>query len=55
MRWSARSLLDFSYTPAINDAFEGTWAHGDPIDIHNLDESTHSPSNDGESDIEAPT
>ena len=32
MAWSVRKLLDFSYTPAINEAFEGTWAHGDPPD-----------------------
>ena len=33
MKWSVRGLLDFSYIPAINQAFEGTWAHGDPADI----------------------
>ena len=27
MQWSVRTLIDFSYTPTINDAFEGTWAH----------------------------
>ena len=25
MRWSVRDLLDFSYSPGINEAFEGTW------------------------------
>ena len=34
MTWSVRMLLDFSYIPAINTAFEGTWAHGDPVDNH---------------------
>ena len=32
MKWSVRELLEFSYTPAIDRAFEGTWAHGDPAD-----------------------
>ena len=31
MRWSVRSLLEFSYTPGINDAYEGTWAGDDPF------------------------
>ena len=31
MKWSVRDLLDFSYTPEINGAFEGTWADGDPL------------------------
>ena len=30
MKWSVRELLDFSYVPGINDAYEGTWASGDP-------------------------
>ena len=42
MRWSVRSLLDYSYIPAINLAFEGTWAHGDPVD----DAATDSMSSD---------
>ena len=37
MQWSVRGLLDFSYNPAINLAFEGTWAHGDPADKGVLD------------------
>ena len=32
MSWSVRDLIDFSFLPAINAAFEGTWAHGDPPD-----------------------
>ena len=45
MRWSVRALLDYSYTPKINDAFEGTWAHGDPRsqDILASDSSNNSP------------
>ena len=27
--WSVRSLLEFSYIPAINEAYEGTWALSD--------------------------
>ena len=27
--WSVRSVLNFSYVPAINLAYEGSWAHGD--------------------------
>ena len=30
MRWSVRDLINFSYTPGINEAFEGTWTSGDP-------------------------
>ena len=37
MAWSVRSLLDFSFVPPINAAFEGSWAHGDPLDVHDLD------------------
>ena len=40
MHWSARSLLDFSFIPTINQAFEGTWAHGDPLDLPNSDQET---------------
>ena len=32
MKWSVRTLLEFSYLPGINEAFEGTWAHNDPPD-----------------------
>lgn len=31
MKWSVRDLLDFSYIPGINEAFEGTWVDGDPL------------------------
>ena len=37
MQWSVRSILDFSYFPGINEAYEGTWAHGDPINAGDLD------------------
>ena len=40
MEWSVRGLLDFSYTPAINAAFKGTWAHSDPINNDDLDHSS---------------
>ena len=39
MSWSVRKLLDFSYNPAINEAFEGTWAHNDPPGTDDLDSS----------------
>ena len=29
MMWSVRELLDFSYIPGINEAYEGTWACSD--------------------------
>ena len=31
MSWSVRNILDFSYIPSINRAYEGTWAHDDPL------------------------
>ena len=31
MKWSVRDLLHFSYSPGVNEAYEGTWASGDPI------------------------
>ena len=31
MKWSVRELLEFSYVPGINEAYEGTWASGDPL------------------------
>ena len=37
MEWSVKALLHFSYIPAINLAFEGTLAHGDPADRDDLD------------------
>ena len=33
MKWSVRDLLEFSYIPGINEAFEGTWASGDPAAV----------------------
>ena len=30
MKWSVRELLEFSYIPAINEAYEGTWNSSDP-------------------------
>lgn len=41
--WSVRELLSFSYIPAINSAFEGSWAHGDTLagqDLNSLDGSS---------------
>ena len=35
MRWSVRDLLDFSFTPRINEAFEGTWADRDGETVDN--------------------
>ena len=31
MTWSVRQLIDFSFSPGINEAFEGTWANDDPV------------------------
>ena len=31
MKWSVRGLLEFSYAPGINEAYEGSWVSGDPI------------------------
>ena len=45
MQWSVRNLIDFSYTPTINAAFEGTWAHGDPANVDDMD--VDCPLNDG--------
>ena len=41
MKWSVRDLLNFSYHPGINEAYEGTWNSGDPLpQMHDLmDES----------------
>ena len=43
MKWSVRKLIDFSYTPAIDLAFLGTWAHGDPADVDDLDSQSSDP------------
>ena len=29
MLWSVRGILNFSYGPGINEAFEGSWETGD--------------------------
>ena len=42
MTWSVRSLLEYSYHPAINGALEGSWAHGDPRELGNLASDTPS-------------
>ena len=31
MTWSVRDLLNFSYIPGVNEAYEGSWASGDPL------------------------
>ena len=38
MTWSVRAILNFSFSPRINAAFEGTWAHGDPPDANDLND-----------------
>ena len=40
MNWSVRTILEFSFSPRINAAFEGTWAHGDPPGANDLDDVT---------------
>ena len=39
MKWSVRELLNISYNPTVNGAFEGTWLLGDPPDPIGLDGS----------------
>ena len=39
MRWSVRDLLCFSFTPPIDAALHGTWAHSDPAGTNLLDAS----------------
>ena len=29
MKWSVRDLINFSYHPGVNEAYEGTWLSGD--------------------------
>ena len=48
-RWSVRKLIDFSYLPGVNDAFEGTWAHGDPAQVQDLDSDGTDDSHNGPS------
>ena len=33
MKWSVRDILHFSFIPGVNEAYEGSWAHGDPITL----------------------
>ena len=37
MLWSVRSLIDFTYIPCLNEAFEGMWGRQDPADFDILD------------------
>ena len=39
MKWSVRDLLNFSYVPGINEAFEGTWTDIDPPKDNVMDDS----------------
>ena len=41
MQWSTRDLLNLSYVPVVNEAFEGTWAHSDPPLPYDPDSTTH--------------
>ena len=36
MKWSARKLIAFSQIPGLDNALVGTWAHGDPAGIDDL-------------------
>ena len=40
MTWSVRDIINFSYLPAIDSALVGTWAHGDPAGVDDLDSVT---------------
>ena len=44
MKWSVRELLNFSYTPSIDLALIGTWAHGDHDEWNLVDSIVDSPS-----------
>ena len=35
-KWSIRNLLDFTYVPKINEAFEGVWTSSDTLDQGNM-------------------
>ena len=52
MTWSVQTLLDFSFVPVLNSAFEGTWAHGDPPDFEVSDASIYSSSEQDEGSVE---
>ena len=47
MTWSVRDLLDFSYEPSINDAFEGELNSYDPLGNMDLDTIRESEEQDG--------
>ena len=48
MTWSVRDLLDFSYTPGLNEAFEGDWTAGDaPPTAGNLSDASFGLGGDG--------
>ena len=36
MKWSVRDMIDFTYIPRVNEAFEGSWAHGDPVHLGDM-------------------
>ena len=31
MKWSVRNMLDFSFAPGLNEAYEGNWTNSDPL------------------------
>ena len=33
MKWSVRNILDFSFTPALNEAYEGSWTNDDSTPV----------------------
>ena len=37
MAWSVRDLIEFSFVSGLNEAYEGSWAHGDPLASNDLD------------------
>ena len=37
MTWSVRDILNFSYLPSIDVALIGSWAHGDPAGVDDMD------------------
>ena len=49
MEWSVRDLLEFSYIPTLNEAFEGSWAHADPPNIDALQSDSDAPTSDSAS------
>ena len=51
LRWSVRAILNFSYVPAINLAYEGTWAHGDHETLLDLRTPTDDPATSSDDDL----